>query len=74
MSDNLTLIDTDILIFILKNHEATIKSSKEYQKKCGKLQISELTYYECLRGYEAIKSPKSYNYFKLLQQKWKFTH
>jgi tRNA(fMet)-specific endonuclease VapC len=66
MDDNLTLIDTDILIFILKNHENAIKWSRAYQIKYGKLQISELTYYECLRGYEATKSIKKLQLFQAI--------
>ena len=49
---NLSLIDTDILISLLKNNKNVIEKSKEYQKEFGQLKISELTYYECLRGYK----------------------
>lgn len=55
MEESLSLIDTDILIFILKNNSRTIEKSKQYQKKFGQLKISELTYYECLRGFKYVK-------------------
>jgi tRNA(fMet)-specific endonuclease VapC len=64
--ENLTLIDTDILIFILKNHETAVKNSIKYQQNIGALNISELTYYECLRGYESTGSFKKLLIFKQL--------
>ena len=63
---NLTLIDTDILIFILKNHESAIKHSKAYQENVGSLNISELTYYETLRGYKVGVHDKKIRIFKQL--------
>ncbi len=65
---NLSLIDTDILIFILKNNKNVIEKSKEYQQEFGQLKISELTYYECLRGYKNNKSTKKLELFlKLIE-------
>ena len=57
------MIDTDILIFILKKNKKLIKKSKEYQQQYGKLKISELTYYECLRGYKSNKATKKLELF-----------
>jgi len=69
MKDNLTLIDTDILIFILKMNETAIKCSREYQAKNGRLKISELTYYECLRGYKSSNSTtKMKLFFELVNE------
>jgi len=62
-NDTLTLIDTDILVFILQKNESAIRNSREYQSKHGKLKISELTYYECLRGYKSSKSTKKLQIF-----------
>ncbi len=65
---NLSLIDTDILIFLLKNNKNVIERSKEYQQEFGQLKISELTYYECLRGYKNNKSTKKLELFlKLIE-------
>lgn len=61
--ENLSLIDTDILIFLLKNNSSVIQKSKEYQQKYGKLKISELTYYECLRGYKYSNATKKLELF-----------
>lgn len=63
MKGNLTLIDTDILIFILRMDENAIKQSREYQLKNGRLKISELTYYECLRGYKSSNATKKIQLF-----------
>jgi predicted nucleic acid-binding protein len=49
-TENLTLIDTDILIFILKKNPSALLRSESYLNQFGKLNISELTYYECIRG------------------------
>ena len=61
--ENLSLIDTDILIFLLKNNSSVIQKSKKYQQKFGKLKISELTYYECLRGYKYSNATKKLELF-----------
>lgn len=66
MKENLTLIDTDILIFILKMNQSAINYSLQYQKKFGKLKISELTYYECLRGLYFSKSTKKIKMFQTI--------
>ncbi len=63
MQENLSLIDTDILIFILRNNKEVINKSKEYQHKYGKLKISELTYYECLRSYKMSNATKKLELF-----------
>ena len=63
MKENLYLIDTDILIFIIKKNAVVYPKCIEYQEKYGNLIISELTYYECLRGYKAEKSDKKLNFF-----------
>ena len=65
---NLTLIDSDILIFILKNHETAVKNSILYQQNVGSLNISELTYYECLRGYKSSGASRKLLIFKQLME------
>ena len=65
---NLTLIDSDILIFILKNHKTAVKNSILYQQNIGSLNISELTYYECLRGYKSSGSSRKLLIFKQLME------
>ncbi|MCF8374275.1 MAG: type II toxin-antitoxin system VapC family toxin [Bacteroidales bacterium] len=66
---NLSLIDTDTLIFILRNNKNAIERSKEYQQKFGSLNISDLTYYECLRGYQCTKAIKKLEVFLKLVDK-----
>ena len=66
MNDNLTLVDTDILIFILKNQPEAIRQSQKYQEEYGKLKISEITYYECLRGFKTSNSLRKLSLFETL--------
>jgi len=64
MNGNLALIDTDILIFILKSNPNVLKNSINYQEKFGSLKISEITYYECLRGFYYSNSLKKIEIFE----------
>jgi len=66
VQENLSLIDTDILIFILKNNKSVIEKSQEYQQKLGRLKISDLTFYECLRGYKTSNATKKLEVFMKL--------
>ena len=56
MAGKLCLIDTDILIHILKRKEPAYRQSREYLGQHKKFTISCLSYYECLRGYRAVDS------------------
>ena len=66
MIEELCLIDTDILIYILKRKEPVYQRSREYLKKHKKFAISCLTYYECLRGYKAVGATKRMQVFQEL--------
>jgi len=68
VQENLSLIDTDILIFILKNNKSVIEKSQEYQQKFGRLKISDLTFYECLRGYKTSNATKKLEVFMKLTE------
>ena len=68
IQENLCLIDTDILIYIIRNNKKVIEKSKQYQEKYGELKISELTYYECMRGYKIINATKKLELFLKLTQ------
>ena len=54
MNEPLSLIDTDVLSYILKRREPFYQRSREYLTHYTRLTISCLTYYECLRGYKAV--------------------
>lgn len=66
MKEKLALIDTDILISILRRKEPAYKNSSEYLYRFGEFKISCITYYECLRGYKAIGATKKLQKFKEL--------
>jgi predicted nucleic acid-binding protein len=66
MTEELCLIDTDILINILKRREPAYQQSLEYLKQHKKFSISCLTYYECLRGYQAIGATRRLKVFRKL--------
>lgn len=58
MEENLSLIDTDILIWILRRKEPVYSKSINYLSKFGRFKISCITYYECLRGYKSIRASR----------------
>lgn len=58
VADQLSLIDTDALSYILKRKEPAYQNSLHYLQKFGGLKISCLSYYECRRGYQAIGATK----------------
>ncbi len=66
MTAELCLIDTDILIYILKDIDPAFQQSREYLKKQKKFTISCITYYECLRGYQAVGATKRLRIFEEL--------
>ena len=63
MNDRLSLIDSDILSYILKRKENVYNCAYNYLKIYGKFSISCLTYYECLRGYKAVNASKRLQIF-----------
>ncbi|MEN0047446.1 MAG: PIN domain-containing protein [Bacteroidota bacterium] len=68
MKDHLTLIDSDIFIDILKRKSPTYERGLQYLKEYGAFNISCLTYYECLRGYKAVKATKKLAIFEQVIQ------
>ena len=54
MTEKLTLVDSDILINILKKKGTAYTNSKTYLAQYGRFKISCLTYYECLRNGDKI--------------------
>jgi tRNA(fMet)-specific endonuclease VapC len=66
MTEESCLIDTDILIYILKRKEPAYQRSREHLEQHKKFTMSCLTYYECLRGYKAIGATKRLQVFREL--------
>jgi tRNA(fMet)-specific endonuclease VapC len=64
MTEELCLTDTDIFSYILKRLEPAYQQSREYLKKHNKFTISCFTYYECLRGYKAVRATNRMKIFK----------
>ena len=64
MTEGLCLTDTDIFSYILKRLEPAYQQCREYLKNHNKFTISCLTYYECLRGYKAVRATKRLEIFK----------
>lgn len=63
MEENLSLIDSDILISILRQENNSYKNSVSYISKYERFKISCITYYECLRGYKSLGATKKLNLF-----------
>lgn len=63
MSDGLSLIDSDILSYILKRKDGVYKHAREYLEIHKKLTISCITYYEILRGYKAVNASRRLQIF-----------
>lgn len=63
MNDNLCLIDTDILSYILKKKQNVYDYAYNYFQKHKNFTISCITYYECLRGYKAVNALKRLDVF-----------
>jgi len=63
MNEPLSLIDTDVLSYILKRREPFYQRGREYLTHYSRLTISCLTYYECLRGYKAVGATKRLQVF-----------
>ncbi|OQW91389.1 MAG: hypothetical protein BWK78_04800 [Thiotrichaceae bacterium IS1] len=68
VADQLSLIDTDTLSYILKRKEPAYQNSLHYLQKFGGLKISCLSYYECRWGYQAIGATKKLQVFQALLQ------
>lgn len=66
MSGQLTLIDTDILIGILRKDRAPYQNAQAYLSVHGSFNISCLTWYECYRGYKIINAVKRLREFQHL--------
>ncbi len=63
MNDNLYLIDTDILSYILKRKPNVYEHAFNYFQKHKKFTISCITYYESFRGYKAVNALKRLEVF-----------
>jgi predicted nucleic acid-binding protein len=68
MNEPLCLIDTDVLSYILKRREPFYQRSQGYLRQYERLTISCLTYYECLRGYQAVNATGRLQVFQELLQ------
>jgi tRNA(fMet)-specific endonuclease VapC len=68
IAEPLSLIDTDILSYVLKRKEPVYQNSIKYLKKFSRFKISCITYYECLRGYKAVGATKRLEVFQKLLQ------
>jgi len=68
IAETLSLIDTDILSYILKRKEPAYQNSHKYLNKFGCFKISCITYYECLRGYKASGATTRLKLFQDLLQ------
>jgi len=58
MIEKLTLIDSDILISILRKEPMPYENAQSYLSLYGKMNISCLTWYECHRGYKTLGAVK----------------
>lgn len=63
MTDNIFLIDTDTLSYILKRREPVYARSQAYLRTHRKYAISSITYYECVRGYKAVNATRRLQIF-----------
>jgi predicted nucleic acid-binding protein len=63
MIDNIYLIDTDTLSYILKRLEPAYLNSHAYLRDHAKFGISSITYYECVRGYKAVNATRRLQVF-----------
>lgn len=64
MTEELCLIDTDILIYLLKRKEPAYERSLEHLMQHKRFTLSCLSYYECLRGYKAVGATKRLQLFQ----------
>ena len=68
MGENLTLIDSDVLIAILRKEKHPTAHAQAYLSQNGKFSISCLTWYECYRGYKVIGATKRLQEFQRLME------
>ncbi len=74
MDEKLTLIDTDILIGILRRERNLYEHARAYLAAHSKFNISSLTWYECLRGYKTIGATKRLQEFQRLMTQTDIHH
>jgi hypothetical protein len=58
MNEEICLLDTDILSYLLKQMQPAYNRACQHLAQTGVLTISCMTYYECIRGYQAIGASK----------------
>jgi predicted nucleic acid-binding protein len=63
MNEKICLLDTDILSYLLKQKSPAYNRGCQYLAQTGVLTISCMTYYECIRGYQAIGAFKKLEVF-----------
>lgn len=72
-----TLLDTNIISLLNKQHPLVSARAAAYKAQFGKLVFSELSYYEVTRGLKAINAAKrlaDFEQFYQLHQVLPFTH
>ncbi len=64
MEEPLTLIDSDVLVSILRNVKYPAEKAHAYLSQHGRFNISCLTWYECYRGYQVLGASKRLREFQ----------
>ena len=68
MTENMILVDTDIIISILRREEPFFSKSTIFLSGNDKIHISCITYYECKKGYHSLGSNKRIELFNQFLQ------
>lgn len=68
MDENLTLIDSDVLVAILRKEKRPTEYAQDYLSRHGRFNISCLTWYECYRGYKVIGATRRLKEFQRLME------
>jgi tRNA(fMet)-specific endonuclease VapC len=63
MNEDLCLLDTDTVSYILRRQHPVYSISQDYLQRHHSFFISCITYYECTRGYKAIRATKRLQIF-----------
>ena len=61
---NEATFDTNIITAYFKENPKVVQKMTAYQKQFGKLKLNILSYYELLRGYKDLGSPKKLQGFR----------
>lgn len=60
MTNDLCLLDTDIVSYMLQRKSPAYDINLQYLSRHGEFTISCLTHYECLRGLKAIGAARRF--------------